>query len=140
VIFIKLKFFGIQSIDNLKVGESCGTSFSAPLVSRLLANIYHHITTNPFAGFISGYFDPSCERSTDRKSRTRSRREFSRFWLTVYLEDCLECNSWTSTLVFEDYLRPGYYLEWDNFPYPASLKHNGRYFGDIWMTVAFCAG
>ena len=30
-----------------------------------------------------------------------------------------------------------FWLEWDDFPYPASLKHDGRYFGEIWMTVAF---
>ncbi|MBK8324821.1 MAG: hypothetical protein IPL06_19590 [Betaproteobacteria bacterium] len=38
---------------------------------------------------------------------------------------------------FEDALRPGFYLEWDDFPYPQSLQKNGRMFGEIWMTVAF---
>jgi len=42
-----------------------------------------------------------------------------------------------STLVFEDTLRPGYFLEWDSFPYPPSLRRSGRFFGDIWMTLAF---
>jgi hypothetical protein len=39
--------------------------------------------------------------------------------------------------VFDDVLRPGYFLEWDDFPYPPSLRRDGRYFGEIWMTVAF---
>ena len=39
--------------------------------------------------------------------------------------------------MFDDVLRPGYYLEWDDFPYPASLQRGGRYFGEVWMTVAF---
>jgi serine protease AprX len=39
--------------------------------------------------------------------------------------------------VFEDTLRPRYYLEWDDFPFPRSLHRNQRYFGEIWMTVAF---
>ena len=34
-------------------------------------------------------------------------------------------------------LRPGYFLEWDDFPYPPSLKRDGKYFGEVWMTVAF---
>ncbi|MFI5347855.1 MAG: hypothetical protein ACHQ51_15900, partial [Elusimicrobiota bacterium] len=51
--------------------------------------------------------------------------------------ESLECPPWASTLVFEDQLRPGFYQEWDDFPYPDSLRRNGRYFGDIWMTVAF---
>jgi hypothetical protein len=28
-------------------------------------------------------------------------------------------------------------LEWDDFPYPPSLHRNGRFFGKIWMTIAF---
>jgi hypothetical protein len=39
--------------------------------------------------------------------------------------------------VFDDVLRPGYFLEWDDFPYPPSLKRDGKYFGEVWMTVAF---
>jgi hypothetical protein len=39
--------------------------------------------------------------------------------------------------VFEDTLRPGYFLEWDDFPYPTALKKDGRYFGEVWMTLAF---
>ena len=41
------------------------------------------------------------------------------FGLPANLQHCLECTSHSSTLVFEDTLRRGYYLEWDNFPYPA---------------------
>jgi serine protease AprX len=40
-------------------------------------------------------------------------------------------------MVFEDVLRPGYFLEWDDFPYPPSLRRDGRYFGNVWMTIAF---
>lgn len=28
-------------------------------------------------------------------------------------------------------------MEWDDFPYPDSLKKDGKFFGEIWMTVAF---
>ena len=27
-------------------------------------------------------------------------------------------------------------MEWDDFPYPRSLYRDGRYYGEIWMTVA----
>ena len=59
------------------------------------------------------------------------------FGLPAPVPYCLECSPHLSTLVFEDVLRPGYFLEWDDFPYPTSLRKNGRYFGRIWMTVAF---
>jgi hypothetical protein len=48
---------------------------------------------------------------------------------------CLECTPYTSTLVFDDVLRPGYFLEWNDFPYPPSLKRDGKYYGEVWMTV-----
>jgi hypothetical protein len=41
------------------------------------------------------------------------------------------------TLAFEEVIRPGYFLEWDNFPYPESLTKNGKFRGEIWMTLAY---
>jgi hypothetical protein len=40
-------------------------------------------------------------------------------------------------MVFEEPLRPGYFLEWDNFPYPPSLSERGRFRGEIAMTLAY---
>lgn len=62
---------------------------------------------------------------------------FFGFGLPDTVPYCLECTPHSATLVFNDTLRPGYFLEWDNFPYPPSLMNGGRYFGEIWMTVAF---
>jgi serine protease AprX len=59
------------------------------------------------------------------------------FGLPSIVPYCLECTPYSSTLVFDDVLRSGYYLEWDNFPYPNSLYKDGRFFGEIWMTLAF---
>ena len=50
---------------------------------------------------------------------------------------CLKCSPHETTLIFSDVLVTGTYLEWDDFPYPASLKRNDRYFGQIAMTVAY---
>ena len=78
-----------------------------------------------------------------RVTRARAQRvpdgdeNFFGFGLPSPVPYCLECSPHTSTLVFEDVLRPGYFLEWDDFPYPSSLRRNGRYFGEVWMTVAF---
>jgi hypothetical protein len=63
--------------------------------------------------------------------------DFFGFGLPSPVPYCLECTPYCSTMVFEDVLRPGYFLEWDDFPYPPSLTSGGRYFGEITMTVAF---
>lgn len=128
---------GIRSLHGTGSAENLGTSFSTPLVSKMLAQIYHQITPTP---------QPVVARALlthhARDPRTLGRvpdgeEDYFGFGLPSAVPYCLECTPYTSTLVFDDVLRPGYYLEWDDFPYPPSLHHNGRYFGDIWMTVAF---
>jgi serine protease AprX len=130
--------FGIRSLTDSGSAEDLGTSFSTPLVSRTLAQIYHQITPVP-----SPVLARALLTHHARDPRTGNRvpdgeENFFGFGLPSPLPYCLECSAHTSTLVFEDVLRPGYFLEWDDFPYPPSLKSNGRYFGEIWMTVALC--
>ncbi len=128
---------GIRSIHNKGTAENIGTSFAAPLVARTLAQIYHQITPAP---------SPVLARALlvhhARDPRTGARvpdqeENFFGFGLPASVPHCLECTPYSSTLVFDDILRPGFFLDWDQFPYPSSLYRNGRYFGQIAMTVAF---
>jgi serine protease AprX len=128
---------GIRSINGAGSAENIGTSFSAPLISRTLAQIYHQITPTPTAVLARALLTHHA-----RDPRTGSRvpdgdEDYFGFGLPASVPYCLECTSHTSTLVFDDVLRPGYFLEWDDFPYPPSLRRDGRYFGEVWMTVAF---
>jgi hypothetical protein len=59
------------------------------------------------------------------------------FGTPLDIERALECDPWKMTLVFEEVLRPGYFLEWDNFPYPESLTSGDKFRGEIWMTLAY---
>lgn len=128
---------GVRSVHGAGSAENLGTSFATPLVARTLAQIYHHVTPTP-----SPVLARALLTHHARDPRTRLRvpdgdENFFGFGLPTPVPDCLECTPHTSTLVFDDVLRPGYYLEWDDFPYPPSLHRDGRYFGEIWMTVAF---
>lgn len=130
-------FSGIRSLNATGLAENLGTSFATPLVSRTLAQIYHQITPTP-----SPVLARALLTHHARDPRTGQRvpdgdENFFGFGLPVPVPYCLQCTPYSSTLVFDDVLRPGYYLEWDDFPYPASLQRTGRYFGEIWMTVAF---
>lgn len=128
---------GVQSVGDDGVVQNMGTSFSAPLVSRALANLYHQITPTPSPVLARGILTHHA-RHPVTGGRVKDREEnFIGFGVPGPLSTSLECPPWASTLVFEDALRPGYFLEWDNFPYPDSLIRGGRYFGNIWMTVAF---
>jgi serine protease AprX len=128
---------GIRSVNGTGSAENIGTSFAAPLVSRTLAQIYHHITPTP-----SPVLARALLTHHARDPRTNERvpdgdENFFGFGLPAPVPYCLECTPHTSTLVFDDVLRPGYFLEWRDFPYPPSLCRDGKYFGEIWMTVAF---
>jgi len=128
---------GLRSINGSGTAENLGTSFATPLVARSLAQIYHQITPTPTPVLARALLTHHA-----RDPRTQGRvpdgeENFFGFGLPAPVPYCLECTPYSSTLVFEDQLRPGFYLEWDHFPYPDSLRREGRYFGEIWMTVAF---
>ena len=129
-------FSGIRSVNGTGSAENLGTSFATPLVARTLAQIYHQVTPTP-----SPVLARALLTHHARDPRTSLRvpdgdENFLGFGLPVPVPYCLECTPHMSTLVFEDVLRPGYFLEWDDFPYPPSLKRDGKYFGEVWMTVA----
>lgn len=128
---------GIRSINGSGTAENLGTSFAAPLVSRILAQIYHQITPTPSAVLARALLTHHARDPRTKQRVPDGDENFFGFGLPAAVPYCLECTPYSSTLVFDDLLRPGYFLEWNDFPYPPSLKRRGRYFGDIWMTVAF---
>ena len=90
--------------------------------SRTLAQIYHQVTPTP-----SPVLARALLTHHARDPRTSQRvpdgdENFFGFGLPAPVPYCLECTPHTSTLVFDDVLRPGYFLEWDDFPYPPSLQ------------------
>lgn len=128
---------GIRSLAGAGAGEDLGTSFAAPLVSRTLAQIYHEITPVPSPVLARALLT---HHARDPRSGLRvpdGEENFLGFGLPATVPYCLECTRHSATLVFDDVLRPGYFLEWDHFPYPPSLFHDGRFFGEVWMTLAF---
>lgn len=128
---------GIRSVSSFGSAENLGTSFAAPLVSRTLAQIYHQITPTPNPVLARALLTHHARDPRTGQRVPDGEENFFGFGLPAPVPYCLECTPHSSTLVFDDHLRPGYFLEWDDFPFPPSLHRNGRYFGEIWMTVAF---
>jgi serine protease AprX len=128
---------GIRSVHGSGTAENLGTSFAAPLVSRTLAQIYHQITPTPSPVLARALLTHHARDPRTGKRIPDGDENAFGFGLPSTVPYCLECTPYTSTLVFDDVLRAGYFLEWDHFPYPTCLRRNGKYFGEIWMTVAF---
>lgn len=129
---------GISSVgDAHSVGEDVGTSFSTPLIARQLAYVHHTIVPSPSATLARAILTHNA-----RDLRTGGRVDdgddhYVGFGTPGNIDKALECYPWMTTLVFEETLRPGYFLEWDYFPYPASLTKKNKFRGEIWMTLAF---
>lgn len=128
---------GIRSVTDKGVAEDLGTSFSTPLVSRTLAQLYHQITPTPSPVLTRALLTHHARDPRSGKRVPDGEENFIGFGLPSVAPYNLECTPHTATLIFEDTLRPGYFLEWNDFPYPPSLKRDGRYFGEVWMTLAF---
>jgi serine protease AprX len=129
---------GMTSVDHESgIVEDIGTSFAAPLVSRQLAYVHHRITPSPSATLARAILTHNA-RDIRTGGRVRDHDDhYLGFGTPRDIDTALECNPWMMTLVFEEVLRPGYFLEWDNFPYPDSLIDNGKFRGEIWMTLAY---
>lgn len=129
---------GIRSVNvSGSSAEDLGTSCANPLVSRALAQIYHQISPTPSPVVARALLTHHARDPRDGLRVIDGDEDCFGFGLPTPPPYCLECTPYSSTLIFEDALRPGYYLEWDDFPYPPSLRDQGRFFGEIWMTIAF---
>lgn len=128
---------GIRSINGTGSAENLGTSFATPLVARTLAQIYHQVTPTPSPVLARALLTHHARDPRTSQRVPDGEENFFGFGLPAPVPYCLECTPHTSTLVFDDVLRPGYFLEWNDFPYPPSLKRDGKYYGEVWMTVAF---
>ena len=120
---------GLRSVARTGVHAEAGTSFATPLVSRKLAHIYHLVNPTPSPVLARALLTHhAADPRTGGRIPDGDEICFG-FGLPAQLPYCLECTEHSSTLVFEETLRPGYFLEWDDFPYPPSLRGDGRSFG-----------
>ena len=128
---------GIRSVINSGLAEDFGTSFSTPLVSRTLAQIYHQIIPTPTPVLARALLIHHARDPRTGQRVPDGEENYLGFGLPKAPPYCLECSPHMATLVFDDTLRPGHFLEWDWFPYPHSLTRDGKFFGEICMTLAF---
>jgi hypothetical protein len=111
---------GVLSLDGKgNVAEDIGTSFAAPLVSTLIANVGHRIQGGGSrllsrallvhsAALRSGKIDPTLLR-------------YQGFGIPADLDVVLGCDPWQCTLIFELEIRPTVAYEKASFPMPRCL-------------------
>lgn len=122
------------------LADDVGTSFATPLVSRQLAYVYATVNPAPSPVTARAILTHSARdvRPATAGGRVADKEDhFLGFGVPLRIRDTLECHPWMMTMVFEESVVNRYRLEWDDFPYPSCLMVDGKYVGEIWMTLAY---
>lgn len=134
------KNVGIKSIlPKGQIGESIGTSFSAPLISTMAANVWHtldksNITAKPET--VKALMVHAAALSSPK--REANERDYYGFGTPNSVLDALFCAPDTFTLLFNAELHDGIIWEKTPFPIPACLHLDGnRLQAEIIMTLVY---
>ncbi|KJS17904.1 MAG: hypothetical protein VR69_03100, partial [Peptococcaceae bacterium BRH_c4b] len=129
---------GIVSFDmSGNLVEDVGTSFSTPRV----AGIYGHVLNGLNAGkadIAKALLIHSCRNPLSSKAISKDEAQYIGFGLpNPNLREVLFCDKSAVTLIFDTEIQVGTYLSLDNFPYPNSLFKDGKWHGEIMMTLLY---
>ncbi len=126
---------GVRSVGlNGELVEGIGTSYAAPLVSGLMANVVNALDPAPSlnlakALIVHAASQPPVMEETDLN--------YFGFGRPPGLAEVLHATQSSATLIFEDVIEPGYMKQLYPFPYPACLIRGGKSFGRVRMTLVY---
>lgn len=118
-----------------KIVEGVGTSFAAPRVCALAAEL---------AGKIKGEFNPllikallihSAKYGLADKNKLDKKIALAGFGKPSGVQDIVFNDPDEATLIFLDAAEKGTFINILDFPYPQSLKENGKFYGQIKITL-----
>lgn len=129
---------GILSINGERnLAESVGTSFSTPLVSGLLANIYEALGKDASHVLAKALLVHSA--LTQSKAIRAEELRYRGFGVPADLLRVLTCDQHSATLIFEPgQVKPGLDFVKESFPIPDCLRtEEGKVRGEFLMTLAY---
>jgi len=129
---------GILSINGTKhLAENVGTSFSTPLVSALLANIYDSLGTDASHVLAKALLIHSAILRNDRLSAENL--NYTGFGIPNDIVSTLTCAPHVATLIFEPgQVRPGLDFVKGDFPIPNCLRTaDGKVRGEFVITLVY---
>ncbi len=119
-----------------KIVRDCGTSFSTPRVSALLANLSHKIKGDFNGVLIKTLSMHAARYPQEVKDPTRKKLIKYGFGLPPSINDILLNSPNEITLILHDELPKGNFIEILDFPFPNNLvDENGYYIAEIIVTL-----
>lgn len=130
---------GIKGFDKSgSIVEDVGTSYSTPRAVYKYANIYDELIEQDL--LLSKAMLIHSARIASKEDGKEKNAEIHYRGFGMPLSDnnkILKCAKNEVTLIFKQKIVQGSHLEMFDFPFPPKLIRNGKYFGEITMTLAY---
>lgn len=130
---------GVKGLDPMgEIVEKVGTSYSNPRIVQKFASIVDALAEPDLLLAKAILIHSARLKSRDLLDRKQENLQYYGFGLPeTETDDILLCSEDEITLVFKQKIHQGTFLELVDFPYPSSLIKDGKYYGEIGMTLAY---
>ena len=134
-----IKGLGMKGLDiDGNIVEGNGTSYSTPRIVNKLADIYDELMEKDLLLAKAMLVHSARMNSREILDTDENNIKYYGFGMpAIECKDVLQCSNSEVTLVFKQRIVQGSHLEMYSFPFPKSLIRNGKYFGEIGMTLAY---
>lgn len=133
---VNLGLIGLDCDGN--VVEDIGTSYATPRIVQKFASIYHELVDrNLLMAKAMLMHSARLETKAIRKKEQQLMKYYGFGMPSNNVNDILKCGENEISLVFNQTIRRGRHLELIDFPYPPSLIRNGKYYGEVTMTIVY---
>lgn len=127
---------GVLSFDtDAHIQEWIGTSFSTPLVALMLGHVFQRVDSPTSRNLAKALVIHSAVLK--QQGVDTALLPYRGFGVPGDVDEVLSCSPNEITLVFEPQLERGPFFQKRNFPMPPSLFRNGRFVGEVFMTLVY---
>lgn len=124
------------SIDG-STRNDCGTSFSTPKISAILAGLHHSMNEEFDALLLKALVIHSSDYGECTELDATTKLDQLGFGRPQRYQDILYGNEHEVTLILRDTISKGKFIDIMDFPFPRNLINDGFYEGQITVTLAY---
>lgn len=129
---------GVFSLgEDCSIFENIGTSFSTPLVTNTYAAINNSLDNQDLLTSKALLIHSARLSNSVKINKDEENKYYGFGHPNILPADILSCRNDKVTLIFNELIKKGEHLELYDFPYPESLLRNNKWYGEIYMTLAY---
>ncbi|KIC89138.1 S8 family peptidase [Flavihumibacter sp. ZG627] len=130
-------YSGVRSFTpDGRIATNIGTSFSTPRVSSLIAGV-SNVINEPFSPLLlKALAVHSAKYPTGLMLPPEERLKTMGYGIPDNVANILYNDPHEITLILQDTLEKGHWIQILDFPFPANMVHNGMHYGEVVITLA----